>query len=469
MDRSVASRKRNISSVADGAGGEHTGKESGGKRQNIDGPNLSGTEHRSNSVLADNGGIASQTSKQAAEPTFLAYPDLANSKPSQVPFQQPSQLITFSYTPEHVQEFTDSALRYFADPPLGASLAYGYELWNRKPDTRRRIDALLQAVSRVRKDPARPLPEIGVVSWRGVMTKILTAPYENREGWDLNVMYHNGTLYLEEHASEERLNEKNNMNARQRSQTYYGYAFESYCTSEAPAGKGPRKGAYPGAPSGWGGDVNTNVQWCSVVRTKLGDTRMIIGGEVDCVRGKYTGQTDTFVELKTSLTIRGQQDEARFERKLLKFYFQSFLLGVPEIVVGFRTPAGVVTTVQSFKTIQLPRLVRGKPDAWDPLVCLDWGQRVLTFLKDVARTRPQDENRHSIPVWRVRFVPGSGLNVEELNRAGVEDVENGEDRVGFLPRWYWEEIDANTPPTHAEQAEATTARVLNLASAGWQI
>ena len=30
--------------------------------------------------------------------------------------------------------------------------------------------------------------------------------------------------------------------------------------------------------------------------------------------GQYTGQTDTFVELKTSLAIRGQRDEANFER-----------------------------------------------------------------------------------------------------------------------------------------------------------
>jgi RAT1-interacting protein len=76
------------------------------------------------------------------------------------------------------------------------------------------------------------------------------------------------------------------MDARQRSQTYYGYAFESYCTSNTPTGATPTGGARRGAPPGWGGDVDTNVQWCSVVRTKLGDMRMIIGGEVDCVRGE---------------------------------------------------------------------------------------------------------------------------------------------------------------------------------------
>jgi RAT1-interacting protein len=57
-------------------------------------------------------------------------------------------------------------------------------------------------------------------------------------------------------------------------QTYYGYAFESWCTASTPH-----------ASTGWGGDVDTNVQWCSVVKTKLGDTRIVIGGEVDCVRG----------------------------------------------------------------------------------------------------------------------------------------------------------------------------------------
>jgi RAT1-interacting protein len=38
--------------------------------------------------------------------------------------------------------------------------------------------------------------------------RILTAPYEDRDGWDMNIMRVGGTLYLEEHLSEERLQEK---------------------------------------------------------------------------------------------------------------------------------------------------------------------------------------------------------------------------------------------------------------------
>ena len=68
------------------------------------------------------------------------------------------------------------------------------------------------------------------------------------------------------------------MNDENRRMTYYGYSFESFCTRE--------ESSPPDTGDGWGGDVNTNVQWCSVVKTKLGNTRIIIGGEVDCVRGK---------------------------------------------------------------------------------------------------------------------------------------------------------------------------------------
>lgn len=116
-----------------------------------------------------------QTSTPSSKPALstLSYPSSSTPILKQTPFQQPSQLISFSYTPEHVLEFTDSALRYFVDPPVGAKLDYGYERWVRKPDERGRLDGLLKAISHIRKDPMRApnLPEIGLVSWRGVMTK----------------------------------------------------------------------------------------------------------------------------------------------------------------------------------------------------------------------------------------------------------------------------------------------------------
>lgn len=110
-------------------------------------------------------------------------------------------------------------------------------------------------------------------------------------------------------------------------------------------------------------------------------------------------------------------------------------------MVGFRTPNGILTTLQTFKTVQIPRLVRDKPEGWNPLVCLEFGQRVLAFLKSTVQRDIQIERSStSSGVWRVSFVPGSGLSVGKLSLKEVDEVVNGEDRVGFLPRWYWDEI-----------------------------
>ncbi|KAJ6513060.1 RAI1-domain-containing protein [Mycena sanguinolenta] len=396
----------------------------------------------------------------------LAYP-AAGTAPA---FQQPTQIISFSYTPARELEFTDSALRFLASPPPRAQLTHGYDSWVRRPETRPRVDGLLRALSaaRAKRHPALA-NGVGAVGWRGVLTRILTAPYEERDGWDMNVMRVNDVLYFEEHLTEEKLREKDDIPPRQRVQTYMGYAFESYCTSATPSSSNPPSvnvPQAPGDPPGWSGDVDTNVQWCSVVRTKLGETRLVIGGEVDCVRGKYTGKTDTFVELKTSMVIRNPQDEMRFEKKLLKFYMQSFLLGVPEILVGFRTPGGEVTTTQTFRTVEIPRLVRSKAHGWDPGRCLAWGEAFLEFLKkhvpshkqtegDGAVAEGKQEDTHAeAAVWRVTFRPSVGVELRQLDDAALRDVEGGEEggakdgkekveRVGFLPRWYWEEATSH--------------------------
>ncbi|KAK7682606.1 hypothetical protein QCA50_014406 [Cerrena zonata] len=368
----------------------------------------------------------------------LAYPPKTTNPPTSVSFQKPSLLLTFSYNESHELEFTNSSLRYYVQPPKNADLNYGYDRWKQRADDKGRIDSLLRAISKNRsnldasgKDGRSWLQNIDIVSWRGVITKILTSPYEKWNSFELNVMFHDGTMYFEEFISNQRQLEYINMPPRQRRPMYYGFAFESYCTSTSP------KPSH--AKGGWGGDVDNHIQWCNVVETKLGDTKILIGGEVDCVRGKYTGTTDNFVELKTSLTIHGPWDESRFEKKLLKFYFQSFLLGVPEIVVGFRTRKGRLSTLQTFKTADLPGLVRDKPGGWNPLICLHWGTCFIDFLKSIV-TSHSPSATNDIPVWRVSFTPQKGVSISLLSQEGVEEVVNGEDRVGFLPKWYFDEI-----------------------------
>jgi RAT1-interacting protein len=60
-------------------------------------------------------------------------------------------------------------MRYYVDPPNGADLNYGYANWVKKKESRGRVDGLLRALSRIKADGRAG--EVGVVCWRGVMTR----------------------------------------------------------------------------------------------------------------------------------------------------------------------------------------------------------------------------------------------------------------------------------------------------------
>ena len=44
--------------------------------------------------------------------------------------------------------------------------------------------------------------------------------------------------------------------------------------------------------------------------------------------------------------------------KLLKWWAQSFLLGIPKIIGGFRDDEGIVRRLEVFKTLEIPKMLR---------------------------------------------------------------------------------------------------------------
>lgn len=73
-----------------------------------------------------------------------------------------------------------------------------------------------------------------------------------------------------------------------------------------------------------------------------------------------------------------------FNRKLLKFWIQSFLLGVPRIIVGFRSPQGILTRVEEYETATLPDLVARSPKpAWNGDMCVNFAAEFLTCTSNI--------------------------------------------------------------------------------------
>lgn len=300
-----------------------------------------------------------------------------------------------------------------------------------------------------------------IITWRGLATKLSTSAYESRNDFKLNIMLVDGTLYIEEHlspAAQAAKHAEENADPRRKLWGYYGYSFESYCTTSKRDFD-----ARPGGDDPWDGTVNTNVQWCNIVKTRLGASeRMIIGGEVDCVDASNTSR---LIELKTSMQLSSPNSIINFERKLCKFYMQSFLLGVDEVYVGFRDARGIVRDWHEFKTLEMPRCVRGKEWEWDPHRCLQTFADVLAWMREEIPRIQQTRSTDDTQVFRLEFKPappppravgtsqshrppptagsanasGGTFTLTALDEGDLAEVQGQQtDRVGFLPRKWWD-------------------------------
>lgn len=90
------------------------------------------------------------------------------------------------------------------------------------------------------------------------------------------------------------------------------------------------------------------------------------------------GAPTNWVELKTSVEIRDDRSMQNFERKLMKFWIQSFLLGVPKIIVGFRSQKGILTKIEEIKTESIPVTAAQRGvKTWNANMCINFASGFL--------------------------------------------------------------------------------------------
>lgn len=164
------------------------------------------------------------------------------------------------------------------------------------------------------------------------------------------------------------------------------------------------------------------------MRTGIGSTKMVIGGEVDgvwdCKPSDPTTQPLNYVELKTSALLSSappvsprhahNPDLVKFERKLLKFWAQSFLLGVPKIIVGFRLKDGTLMALQEFETQEIPGMVARNTALWDGNVCVNFAAAFLEWLRTVVK---------GDGVWRIEKREKTGfIGARKVGMSGSGDI-----------------------------------------------
>ncbi|EEH02596.1 HLA class III protein Dom3z [Histoplasma capsulatum G186AR] len=287
------------------------------------------------------------------------------------------EIAYFSYDDQHNFHLDESSLRYYYPPRLPVDLKKGFDTFEKLDDTGdEHLDALLETIIDLEKRTGAKC-EADLITWRGMMTKFHLSP-------PFRLLCQNT---IGDRMKQYQFSDRNVERAQ-------CYKFETLSLLDQPWDATPREKIEGREDQ----VVNNKAQYCSIVRTGIGGCKLVIGGEVDAVWDSKPDRKEdpiNWVELKTSAEIRNDRDMFKYERKLLKFWAQSFLLGVPKIIVGFRDEHGILHRLEEMVTRDIPGLVaRQGKGTWDGNICINFTAKFLEWLKLVIK----DEEG----LWRIR-------------------------------------------------------------------
>ncbi|KAF2720582.1 putative Dhp1-interacting protein Din1 [Polychaeton citri CBS 116435] len=330
-----------------------------------------------------------------------------------------------------VHVYSDEQLRFYY-PPFFPELSKDVQTPHQRPDLSTGFDKFIKRDESVdehldglldtlieHETRAGEIVQADVVAFRGQITKIMTSPFDRHADFEMNATCYQGAIYIEENL-EHRDNGKPHRTQKndQAMFQYWGYKFESLATLPRPWSDCSREEIESRDDEA----CDNIAEYCSVVRTSIGVSNLVIGGEVDCVLGGKpedpSSQPVSYIELKTSKRLENDRDALNFEQKMCRFWAQSFLLGVPTIVVGWRSRNGYLLELEEISTQKIPgKVKREGRGTWDGNICINFTAAFLDCLK--ATLQPHDGNDGG--VWRVEFkkgMPGIGIRKVEATGTG---------------------------------------------------
>ena len=130
-----------------------------------------------------------------------------------------------------------------------------------------------------------------------------------------------------------------------------------------------------------------------------------------------------FIELKTSRQIDNKRLAASFaQHKTLKWWSQSFLVGIRKILCGFRDDDGVVHNLEDYPIQKLPEIGKN----WFPNVCMNFLNEVLHFVHKLLH-----QNRHELVMYNFKWHPRDSKITVFEDKYNIQNV---------LPEWYLSKV-----------------------------
>lgn len=288
-----------------------------------------------------------------------------------------------------------SALRL---PPTPVNLNVGLDSFRPKSGEHAGIERLILAA----KAGEISLSNCDILTFRNNLNKILGTVFDPRKAWAVDACALNGILYLDI------VNESTETYDNIETFTAWGYQFEAKCTGKESA--------------------DANCEYNMLVSVRLGAgraddsgaLRLFIGAEIDAFdpQGTRLGTSEapgleTLRELKTYRAPQhAGQRRSLHNYKAPRWWLQSYLVGVPALVLGSRDDHGIVHSIDVVRISELPRISWTNRAAWSPQQALCFGADVLTWMRQVTG---EVAGKHV----RVRYDPA-------LGKLLAQEVEGGD-------------------------------------------
>ncbi|KAJ6520959.1 hypothetical protein B0H19DRAFT_84376 [Mycena capillaripes] len=249
------------------------------------------------------------------------------------------------------------AMRRFCEPERPTNIielgAFGKPYFSREPHLSEMLTACLRT-----PEGTRGLFEADVVAERETIKKLM---FPHRAVF--NASFAHGVLFLEDGR------EKLTLDTRE---VHSQIGFFRACTKMYRSGWREPKG-----------HIRHTLH--SVVARPLGGLNLLISGDVDCIKFKYTGDPACYMQLVT----RPMRDGRYIIRPKTwkEWYFRAHLMGIRSLYLGLVDEGGVLRHTRRLATNSLPTAVaKGDGNApWDPEEDMRWAARVLVALRDYCQ------------------------------------------------------------------------------------
>lgn len=350
-----------------------------------------------------------------------------NSRSKVTGLKQPKELFAFSrdengnfsYDTEEVQK-NNLPYYYFPDSYVdkGIDLKAGLSSFKKIPEQENLGDyaALLKATL-MHEQQVGAKVQADIITFRGLMTKLLILPYNLKESVDFHIATFDGQIFIKN-------NDEVELKRRQHTATplhasnddyqkrceYSGYKFETVTTLPKPWADCSRE-LIEGRSKN---TVNNYEQYISAARTGIGKVKILLAGEIDCIWDYIPEKKDIlshYVELKTSAMIENPGSVVKFERKLFKAWAQSFLIGIRRIVYGFRDTNFILRDVEIYNTEEIPLMLKDSINENQKIICMNAIKWYGAVLEWISTELPRDKESY----WSLSYDPSTrSFSLQEI-------------------------------------------------------